>query len=78
MMKILCKGVGKTFIARQGALEVLRDVELEVPEGEFCCLVGPSGCGKSTLLRILAGLTPPTRAWHLFRPARAQTAQPVP
>ncbi len=66
-MKILCRGVGKTFIARQGALEVLRDVEIEVAEGEFCCLVGPSGCGKSTLLRILAGLAAPTRGTALIQ-----------
>jgi multiple sugar transport system ATP-binding protein len=39
-----------------GAVEVLKDVNLEVKEGEFCVFVGPSGCGKSTLLRIIAGL----------------------
>jgi len=44
--------IGKKF----GTVEVLRDVELEVRDGEFVVLVGPSGCGKSTLLRIIAGL----------------------
>ncbi len=39
-----------------GTVEVLRDLNLQVSEGEFVALVGPSGCGKSTLLRILAGL----------------------
>lgn len=34
----------------------LSDINLDVSEGEFVCLVGPSGCGKSTLLRIIAGL----------------------
>lgn len=35
---------------------VLRDVDLEIGEHEFCVFLGPSGCGKSTLLRIIAGL----------------------
>jgi multiple sugar transport system ATP-binding protein len=35
---------------------VLRDVTLDVAEGEFCVFIGPSGCGKSTLLRTIAGL----------------------
>src|SRR4028119_1748462 len=39
-----------------GRVEVLRDVDLEVADGEFVVLVGPSGCGKSTLLRMIAGL----------------------
>ena len=43
-----------------GSTAVLRDIHLEVNEGEFVVAVGPSGCGKSTLLRIIAGLTPAT------------------
>ncbi len=39
-----------------GAVSVLRDLNLEVAEGEFIVLLGPSGCGKSTLLNCLAGL----------------------
>ena len=41
-----------------GAIEVLRDVNLSIGDGEFIVLVGPSGCGKSTLLRLMAGLEP--------------------
>jgi multiple sugar transport system ATP-binding protein len=41
---------------RFGAVEVLKDVSLQIDSGEFTVLVGPSGCGKSTLLGIIAGL----------------------
>ena len=43
-----------------GPLNVLRRVDLDVPEGEFLVLLGPSGCGKSTLLNIIAGLDAPS------------------
>jgi len=44
--------VSKAF----GTVEAVREVDLDVAAGEFCCFVGPSGCGKSTLLRLIAGL----------------------
>ena len=37
-------------------LEVLRDINLDIPAGRIVCVVGPSGCDKSTLLRLLGGL----------------------
>ncbi|MEX3984565.1 ABC transporter ATP-binding protein [Paraburkholderia sp. EG287A] len=43
-----------------GAVQVLKDIDISVPEGCFVALVGPSGCGKSTLLRTIAGLEPIT------------------
>jgi iron(III) transport system ATP-binding protein len=46
------RGVTKTF----GSFTALRDIGLEVAQGEFVCFLGPSGCGKTTLLRIIAGL----------------------
>ena len=39
-----------------GSTHVIRGVDVEIADGEFCVLVGPSGCGKSTLLRMIAGL----------------------
>ncbi|MBE9046768.1 ABC transporter ATP-binding protein [Pleurocapsales cyanobacterium LEGE 10410] len=39
----------------------VKDISLEVNDGEFLTLLGPSGCGKSTLLRLIAGLEPPTK-----------------
>ncbi|HZT20107.1 MAG TPA: sn-glycerol-3-phosphate ABC transporter ATP-binding protein UgpC [Dongiaceae bacterium] len=46
------RGLNKSF----GTVRVLRDIDLDIRDGEFLVLVGPSGCGKSTLLRLLAGL----------------------
>ncbi|MBD8664572.1 ABC transporter ATP-binding protein [Rhizobium sp. CFBP 8752] len=43
-----------------GAVEVLKDISLDIPKGQIICLIGPSGCGKSTLLRFLGGLERPT------------------
>jgi ABC-type nitrate/sulfonate/bicarbonate transport system ATPase subunit len=42
------------------SLPVLEDINLDVEDGEFVCLVGPSGCGKSTLLNAMAGFLSPT------------------
>ena len=52
MAYILFEKVNKYF----GSNQVLRDIQLEVEQGELVTLLGPSGCGKSTLLRCLAGL----------------------
>ena len=46
------RNVSKEF----GSFTALRDINLQVREGEFICFLGPSGCGKTTLLRIIAGL----------------------
>jgi ABC-type sugar transport system ATPase subunit len=43
-----------------GAVDVLRDIDLDIVDGELMVFVGPSGCGKSTLLRQIAGLDRPT------------------
>ena len=39
---------------------ILKDISLDIAEGEFVCILGQSGCGKSTLLRLVAGLEKPT------------------
>jgi NitT/TauT family transport system ATP-binding protein len=45
---------------------VLQDVNLEVQEGEFVCIVGPSGCGKSTMLNIIGGFLKASRGQVLI------------
>ena len=52
MADIELRAIHKSY----GHLPVIRNVDLEVRDGEFCVFVGPSGCGKSTLLRMVAGL----------------------
>jgi multiple sugar transport system ATP-binding protein len=52
MADVKLTNVQKSF----GDVQVLRDINLEVRDGEFMVFVGPSGCGKSTLLRTIAGL----------------------
>jgi len=62
MVKIETHGLRKSF----GETEVLKGIDLAVPEGAFAVLVGPSGCGKSTLLRLLAGLEEANEGTILF------------
>lgn len=57
--KISVEGVSKVY-GRKGRVQALSDVDLQIGEGEFVCLVGPSGCGKSTLLRMMADLHRPS------------------
>jgi ABC-type nitrate/sulfonate/bicarbonate transport system ATPase subunit len=49
-----------TFPAEGNEIRVLEEIDLDVREGEFVCILGPSGCGKSTLLNIAAGFLAPT------------------
>ncbi len=53
-------GVGKSFLVKGRQVDALRDVDLDIHEGEYIVIVGPSGCGKSTLIRCIAGLESPT------------------
>ncbi len=54
---VLVRDVWMDFPRKQGgqSVPVLERIHLEIPPGEFVCVVGPSGCGKTTLLNIIAG-----------------------
>ena len=54
------KNLHKSFSLAGGTIEVIKDLSLDLPKGEWLALTGPSGCGKTTLLHILAGLDRPT------------------
>jgi putative ABC transport system ATP-binding protein len=53
--------VEKVYHRDQIEIPVLKDIDLEVPEGEYVALMGPSGSGKTTLLNLIAGIDSPTR-----------------
>ncbi|MBP5671462.1 MAG: ABC transporter ATP-binding protein [Victivallales bacterium] len=54
------KNLCKSFSLAGGTIEVIKNLNLDLPKGEWIALTGPSGCGKTTLLHILAGLDRPT------------------
>jgi len=58
-MHVELQHVFKSFRHNGVAVDVLRDVNLAVEQGEFACLIGPSGCGKSTVINLIAGLEHP-------------------
>lgn len=65
--KIKVENLGKSFFSRKVRVNALEDINLEIGDGEFVCLVGPSGCGKTTLLRIISGLEKKTGGQLLVR-----------
>ncbi|HQU44437.1 MAG TPA: ABC transporter ATP-binding protein [Pirellulales bacterium] len=59
--------VGRTYYMGEVAVEVLRDVSIEIGRAEILAIVGPSGSGKSTLLNLIGGLDKPTTGSVWFR-----------
>ncbi|PWK67630.1 ABC transporter ATP-binding protein [Aminobacter sp. AP02] len=73
MGTISLRKAGKQY----GTSEIIRDLDLEIADGEFVVIVGPSGCGKSTLLRMIAGLEQTTSGKLLIDGRDVTTAPPV-
>jgi branched-chain amino acid transport system ATP-binding protein len=62
MSALVLTNVVKNF----GAAQIIRDVPLEIPEGERHAIIGPNGAGKSTLFNIIAGAFPPSEGRIIF------------
>jgi NitT/TauT family transport system ATP-binding protein len=60
MSDITIRAVDKVFRTGERDVVALKGIDLDIPKGQFVCLLGPSGCGKSTLLNAIAGFSPPT------------------
>ena len=58
---LAARSLTKEYPSGSSALAVLRDVNFEIPQGQFVSIVGPSGSGKTTLLGLLAGLDTPSK-----------------
>lgn len=72
MLAVEFKNISKKF----GAQEVLKNISLDIPQGEFLVLVGPSGCGKSTLLRTVSGLERPDSGDIFLNRKNVNTVEP--
>ena len=73
----VARGLTRTYGSGETAVHALRDLDLDILEGEFVVLLGPSGSGKSTLLNILGGLDTPSAgraAWREHELAGADEA----
>ncbi|HSI46494.1 MAG TPA: ABC transporter ATP-binding protein [Methylophilus sp.] len=57
---VLIENVNMTFQTKKGSFQALKDINLDIREGEFISIIGHSGCGKSTVLNLIAGLLQPT------------------
>ncbi len=68
--------LSQIYKSYDGTTDVIRDVSLDIADGEFCVFVGPSGCGKSTLLRMVAGLEDITRGEMRIGGARVNELAP--
>ena len=55
MATLSLHGLAKNF----GTVAAVQEIDLDVRDGEFLCLLGPSGCGKTTALRLIAGFETP-------------------
>lgn len=75
-MSLKIEGVSKIYKTKNKELVTLRDINLDIQDGEFVCILGPSGCGKSTLLNIIAGFEKPTSGRVLLDGKEIQGAGP--
>ncbi len=73
---VYLENVNMRFVTKKGVFEALKNINLNIQQGEFVSIIGHSGCGKSTVLNLIAGLLEPTSG-HLFCAGR-EIAKPGP
>ena len=73
---VYLKNINMRFVTKKGVFEALKNVNLNIRQGEFIFIIGHSGCGKSTLLNLIAGLLQPSSG-HIFCAGR-EIAKPGP
>ena len=73
---VYLKNINMRFVTKKGVFEALKNVNLNIRQGEFISIIGHSGCGKSTLLNLIAGLLQPSSG-HIFCAGR-EIAKPGP
>lgn len=54
------KGLSKSYGTTNEQLQVVQNINMDIQDKEFVCILGPSGCGKSTFLKLIGGIQPPT------------------
>jgi NitT/TauT family transport system ATP-binding protein len=69
------RGVSLTFHTRDGEVQALANVDLQISDGDFVSFIGPSGCGKTTLLRVIADLERPTKGTILVNGVTPEQAR---
>ena len=69
------RGVSLTFQTRDGEVQALSHVDLQVDSGDFVSFIGPSGCGKTTLLRVIADLQQPSAGTILINGVSPEQAR---
>lgn len=74
--KISARGVSKTFAGQKGEVVALKDLSMDVQDGEFVVVVGASGCGKTTLLNLVAGFDKPSQGEILLKGEPVQGINP--
>ena len=68
---LILDNISKTYYTKNKEIEAIKNISLEIKEGELLAIVGPSGCGKSTLLNIIGNLDTLTKGKIIFPIKRA-------
>ncbi len=77
MASIELSAVSRIYGAGASAIHAVREIDLEIADGEFMIFLGPSGCGKSTTLRMIAGLEPVSKGDLLIDGERVNDLDPA-